>query len=260
MRTSLRDKINKGWPPVTAVLLMLIIWQLAVIFFEVEKWLLPGPIDIAREMVASFPRLMMHTWSTVRNCLVGFTVGAVCGIVTALAMHLYRPIKSTLAAVLVFTQNIPIIVLGPLLVVWFGFGLLPKVIIIALVCYFPIAVSMMNGLADPDHAMRNYMRMLGVSRLQMLFKLEIPHSLGHLFSGLKISATYSVMGAVISEWLGASKGIGYFMTLSSSAYRTDRVFASILVVVVLSLSLYALIGLIERLVLSWKPHSAKEEE
>ncbi len=252
--------VKRGWPPIAAILAMLIVWQLAVLFFEIEKWLLPGPIDIAREMAESFPRLMMHTTFTIRNCLIGFAVGACCGIVTALAMHLFRPLKSTLAAVLVFTQNIPIIVLGPLLVVWFGFGLLPKVVIIALVCYFPIAVSTMNGLADPDHAMKNYMRMLGASRSQLLFKLEIPHSLRHLFSGLKISATYSVMGAVISEWLGASRGIGYFMTLSSSAYRTDRVFASIVIIVALSLLFYAVIELIERAVIRWKPQIEREEE
>lgn len=252
--------VKKGWPPVTAVLLLLVLWQAAVIVFEVEKWLLPGPIDIIQEMTHSFPRLMMHTWSTVLNCLIGFAVGALCGVLTALAMHLYRPIKSTVAAVLVFTQNIPIIVLGPLLVVWFGFGLLPKIIVIALVCYFPIAVSMMNGLADPNPAMKNYMRMLGANRRQLLFKLEIPHSLRHLFSGLKISATYSVMGAVISEWLGASRGIGYFMMLSSSAYRTDRVFASIIVIVFISLLFYAIIELIERLVIRWNPRAQKEDE
>jgi ABC-type nitrate/sulfonate/bicarbonate transport system permease component len=252
--------VKKGWPPVTAVLLLLVLWQAAVFVFEVEKWLLPGPIDIIQEIARSYPRLITHTWSTVKICLVGFTVGMICGIATAIVMHLSRPLKAAFSAILIMTQNIPIIVLAPLLVVWFGFGLLPKIIVIALVCFFPIAVSMMQGLANVDHVLKNYMRMLGASRKQLLFKLEIPHSLRHLFSGLKISATYSVMGAVIAEWLGASQGLGYFMTLSSSAYRTDRVFASILVVIVLSLVFYACIGWIENRLIRWNPQVPKEDE
>lgn len=253
----IREWIKRGWPPILAVVLLLILWQSAVFVFKVEQWLLPGPLDIVRESVASFPRLRLHTWATLKICLTGFVFGVACGVVIAMLMHLYKPLKSSLAAVLVITQNIPIIVLAPLLVVWFGFGFLPKVIVIALVCFFPIAVSMMNGLAETDHALKSYMRMIGAGRRQLLFKLELPHSLPYLFSGLKISATYSVMGAVISEWLGASSGLGHFMTLSSSAYRTDRVFAAILIVIILSLSFYAIIGWIERAVIRWKPERSR---
>lgn len=251
---------KKGGLPVAAAVLLFAIWQVSVIVFDVEKWLLPAPSDIVMEGYQSWSRLLMHTWATLQICLVGFAAGAICGVSTAIAMHLFKPVKSTLAAILVITQNVPIIVLAPLLVVWFGFGLLPKVMVVSLVCYFPIAVSMMNGLFDPDHTIKSYMRMLGATRWQLLFKLEVPNSLPHLFSGLKISATYSVMGAVISEWLGASRGLGHFMKLSASAYRTDRVFAAVAIIIVLSIGFYALIGVVERAVIRWNPGRSKEEE
>jgi len=252
--------MKRGWPPVTVVVLLLLTWQTGVAVFQVESWLLPSPVEIIKEGYSSFPRLMMHTGATLKICIIGFTVGAACGIAAALLMHLSRPIKAGLAPMLIMTQNIPTIVLAPLLVVWFGFGLLPKIIVIALVCFFPIAVSMMNGLAETDYSMKSYMRMIGAGRWQLLLKLELPHSLPYLFSGLRISATYSVMGAVISEWLGASSGLGYYLTLSSSAYRTDRVFAGIFIIVLLSLLLYALIGVLEKAVIRWNPSREREDE
>jgi ABC-type nitrate/sulfonate/bicarbonate transport system permease component len=256
----LRIGFAKGWPPVLAIILLLITWQICVTVFQVEKWLLPSPLQIVQEGYAIAPRLWMHTWSTLKICVVGFAVGVTCGILIAMLMHLVKPIKVSLSAILITTQNIPTIVLAPLLVVWFGFGLLPKVIVIALVCFFPIAVSMLNGLAETNYAILNYMRMIGAKRHQLFLKLELPHALPYLFSGLKISATYSVMGAVISEWLGASQGLGHFMTLSSSAYRTDRVFAAIFIVVLLSLALFACIVLIERWVIRWNPGRGREDE
>lgn len=260
MKQRLAKWVKRAWPPLTTVMLLLAGWQLAVTFFQIEKWLLPSPLDIAKEGAASFSRLMMHTGATIQICLIGFAVGVSCGIVAALIMHLSRPVRLSLSAVIIMSQNIPTIVLAPLLVVWFGFGLLPKVIVIALVCFFPIAVSMLSGLNQTDEVMKNYMRMIGANRWQLLTKLELPHSLPYLYSGLRISATYSVMGAVISEWLGASKGLGYYMTLSSSAYRTDRVFAVIVIIIALSLLFYAVIGLLERLTIRWRPTAAKEEE
>lgn len=256
----LRAILKRGWPPIAAVILLLVIWQLAVVMLRVEKWLLPGPLDIVKEGAASFSRLMMHTGATIQICLIGFAVGVSFGFAVALLMHLFKPLRLGLSAYIVMSQNIPTIVLAPLLVVWFGFGLLPKVIVIALVCFFPIAVSMLNGLGQTDRTMKNYMRMIGASRWQLLRKLELPHSLPSLFSGLRISATYSVMGAVISEWLGASRGLGYYMTLSSSAYRTDRVFAVIFIIIALSIVFYGLIGLLEKVFIRWKTSAGKEEE
>lgn len=243
----------KFWPPAAAVAGLLAVWQAAVTIFGVEAWLLPSPLDILREAWRIAPRLMEHTWSTMRICAVGFAAGAACGVAVAIAVHLVRPVRLSVMPLLILTQNVPVIVLGPLLTVWFGFGLLPKVILVTLVCFFPIAVAMMQGLAHADPSMKNYLNIIGASKLQLLAKLELPASLPHLFAGLKISGTYSVMGAVIAEWLGASSGLGYFMKLSSSAFRADRVFAAVFIIVALSMAVYALIGWAQRLVIRWMP-------
>lgn len=147
----------------------------------------------------------------------------------------------------------PSIALGPLLIIWFGFGLLPKIVLITLVCFFPVAVAAMGGLAQSDRVMLNYMKMAGASNWQIFTKLELPGSLPSLFSGLKISATYAVMGAVVAEWIGADKGIGYYMLLQKASYRTDRMFVAIVIIVLLSLVLFALIALLERWLVRWKP-------
>jgi ABC-type nitrate/sulfonate/bicarbonate transport system permease component len=142
-------------------------------------------------------------------------------------------------------------------VIWFGFGLLPKMIVITLVCFFPITVAALDGFKQTSNELKHYMIMAGASNKQLFWKLELPYALPSLFSGLKISATYSVMGAVISEWLGAKDGIGVYMTLASSSFRTDRVFVAIFAIVALSLLFFSIIVLIERWLVRWQLKGAK---
>jgi len=245
----------KGWPPLIAVILLLAVWQGAVTAFRVEKWLLPGPVDVFREAAVNFPRLWMHTKATLMICLPGFAASVIGAAGLALLMHRFGWLKRAFAPLLVMSQNVPTIILAPLLAAWFGYGLFPKLVVVFLVCFFPICVSMLDGLKDADPAMKNYMRMIGASRGQLLFKLELPHALPFLFSGLKISATYSVLGAVIAEWVGSTKreGLMLFLNVTLSAFDLDRALTAILMIVAVSLAFYGLIGLIERLVIRWKP-------
>ena len=161
-------------------------------------------------------------------------------------------LREAIYPLLILSQNIPIIVLAPLLVIWFGFGITPKLLIITLVCFFPIAVAMIDGLKHTNPELIHYMKMAGASKKQIFTKLEFPHALPQMFSGLKISATYSVMGAVISEWLGANQGIGVYMTLASSSFRTDRVFVAILFIVLLCFIFFTMIIAAEKLLLKWR--------
>ncbi|MFD1137295.1 ABC transporter permease [Paenibacillus urinalis] len=239
-------------PPVAAVILFLAVWQIAVPLFHIEKWILPSPVDITREAAAQAASLTEHTWATVQLTLLGFGIGAAIGLLTAMVLHLVPFMKTALYPLLILSQNIPTIALAPLLMIWFGFGLLPKIIVITLVCFFPIAVSAMDGLMQTDRAMLSYMRMAGASKGQIFRKLEVPHALPSIFSGLKIAATYSVMGAVIAEWIGTDKGIGYYMMLQKSAYRTDRVFVAMAIIVLLSLLLFAIIAMLERALIRYK--------
>ncbi|WP_160035993.1 ABC transporter permease [Paenibacillus sp. An7] len=245
------------WPPLMAVILFLAVWQIAVPLFHIEKWILPSPADITKEAIAEAASLTQHTWATVQLTLLGFFIGTGVGLLTAMLLHLVPFLKSALYPLLILSQNIPTIALAPLLMIWFGFGLLPKIIVITLVCFFPVAVSTMDGLMQTDRGMMNYMRMAGASKAQIFRKLEVPHALPSVFSGVKIAATYSVMGAVIAEWIGTDRGIGYYMMLQKSAYRTDRVFVAMAIIVLLSLVLFAIIALLEKILIRWRGANMK---
>ncbi|MGN7359582.1 ABC transporter permease [Paenibacillus sp. SAF-054] len=244
---------SQVWPPVAAVLFFLIAWQLCTSLFHIEQWILPSPSDIAKQTTGGGKDLWGHVLATVRLTLEGFVIGTLVGLVIALILHMIPFLKSALYPLLILSQNIPTIALAPLLMIWFGFGLLPKLIVITLVCFFPVAVATMGGLKQTDRTMLNYMRMIGANKRQIFAKLELPHALPSIFSGIKIAATYSVMGAVIAEWIGADKGIGYYMMLQKAGYRTDRMFVAIMIIVALSLLMFGLIALLERWLVRWKP-------
>ncbi len=244
---------SQVWPPLAAVLFFLIAWQLCTSLFNIEQWILPSPSDIAKQTADGGGDLWGHVLATVRLTLEGFVIGTLVGLVIAFILHMVPFLKSALYPLLILSQNIPTIALAPLLIIWFGFGLLPKLIVITLVCFFPVAVATMGGLKQTDRTMLNYMRMIGANKRQIFAKLELPHALPSIFSGIKIAATYSVMGAVIAEWIGADKGIGYYMMLQKAGYRTDRMFVAILIIVALSLLMFGLIALLERWLVRWKP-------
>ncbi|WP_078409422.1 ABC transporter permease [Priestia abyssalis] len=245
-------RVLKRWRPIWILLLFFIVWEIAVKQAEVPEWLLPAPTKIFSEALAGWPHFYPDFFSTVKLALIGFAVGTGIGLLTAVLLHLLPFIRESVYPLLILSQNIPIIVLAPLLVVWFGFGLLPKMIVITLVCFFPIAVASLDGFRQTDPELKHYMMMAGASKRQLFLKLELPYALPSIFSGLKISATYSVMGAVISEWLGAKQGIGVYMTLASSSFRTDRVFVAILSIMALSLLFFAVILLAERWLVRWQ--------
>ncbi|WP_071461554.1 ABC transporter permease [Bacillus massilinigeriensis] len=244
--------ITKGWRPLLVLLLLFIIWETVATKFEIPNWLLPTPTKIFYEGFNGWSHFYPHLLSTTKLSLLGFSLGLSIGLLTAILLHLLPFFRDSIYPLLIISQNIPIIVLAPLLVIWFGFGLLPKVIVITLVCFFPITVAALDGFKQTPNELRHYMIMAGASNKQLFWKLELPYALPSLLSGLKISATYSVMGAVISEWLGAKVGIGVYMTLASSSFRTDRVFVAIFAIVTLSLLFFSIIVLIERWLVRWQ--------
>ena len=242
---------KKAGPPLLAVLLTLVLWQACTAVFEVEPWLLPSPADIWNETLETYPRLWTHTVSTLQIAVGGFAAGTACGLLLAVALHAVPKLREAVYPLIILSQNIPMIALAPLLVVWFGFGWLPKILIISLVCFFPVLVSALQGFAYTDAAMMQYMRMIGANRRQMFRMLEWPSCLPHLFSGLKVSATYSMMGAVVSEWLGAKRGLGMYIQMSQASFETARIFSAIAVIVALSLAFFYCIGLLEKRMVHW---------
>jgi len=243
----MKNLIYKGWRPVIAILVFIGLWEFATHYFSIEDWLLPAPSAIINEAQEVLPTFLPHFLATLKLSSTGFMIGTTIGLVVATLLHVMPRVRETFYPFLILSQNMPVIVLAPLLVIWFGFGTLPKLIIITLACFFPIAVSALGGFQQTNRELIYYMKMMGATKSQLFWKLELPYALPAVFSGLKIAATYSVMAAVVSEWLGAQKGIGVFMTLASSSFRTSRVFVAIVVAMALSLTFFALMVALEKI-------------
>lgn len=243
---------RRRWRPVVAILLFIVFWEVSVHLFSVEEWFLPAPSVILLELYDVWPVFYPQILATLSIAFVGFLIGSTVGLCVATIIHLFPKLKETFYPFIILSQNIPIIVLAPLLVIWFGFGTLPKFIIITLACFFPIAISTLSGLEHTSRELMYYMKMMGASKSQIFWKLQLPHAIPSIISGLKISATYSVMAAVVSEWLGAQKGIGVFMTIATSSYKTASVFVAIIITMLLSLVFFGMILLLEKGLSRWQ--------
>jgi len=218
---------------------------------HVPLWLLPAPTQIAEALWETRQLIWLHTLTTLVETTVGFALAVIFSLVTAGAMVLSPWLKRLLYPFLIISQTVPLIAVAPLLILWLGYGLLPKIVIVIIVCFFPITISLIEGLELTDPDILNLLRSMGASRWQIFYIVRWPHALPSLFAGLKIAATYSVMGAVIGEWLGSSSGLGVYLTRSSHSFLTDRVFAAIFTITALSFLYYALISGFARIALPW---------
>ncbi|SOC39731.1 ABC transporter permease [Ureibacillus acetophenoni] len=247
---------QRGGKSFLFLLFLFILWEVLVRLTETPKWLLPAPSDVLKEATVGFDTFSGHIFPTISLALIGLVIGSSVGLIIAIILYRLPKVNELFYPLLILSQNIPTIVLAPLLIIWFGFGMLPKLIVISLVCFFPIVVASMDGFRQTAPELKHYMQMVGASRRQIFWKLEFPHSLPSIFSGLKIAATYSVMGAVISEWLGAKAGVGVYMTLAQSSFRIDRVFLAIFFIMLLSVILFGVIRLIEKLLVKGRNEGA----
>ncbi|CAH1218399.1 Riboflavin transport system permease protein RibX [Paenibacillus plantiphilus] len=253
------NKLLKLWPPLAVLAIVVLGWQAAVVLFGTKEYVLPSPLVIASTVMKEAPRLLEHTSATLGITLLGFIFGAAAGFLLAALLHLIPGAKAGFYPLLVLTQNVPVMALGPLLVIWFGFGLMPKIILLTIVCFFPISVAMLTGLTKSDPKLLSYMRMIGASKSQLFWRLELPHAIPYLFSGLKIAASYSVISAIYAETIGGSEGLGVYMRLSMRGWQTANMFAAIAVVITLSLVLFGIIFALERLFLRGTARSSKGE-
>lgn len=233
------------------LLLLLGVWEFAVQLTGVEPWLLPGPTLIARALWDARALLVHHGLQTIKETLMGLAISVITGVAIATLVDRSQWLRKAIYPLLVVSQTIPIIAVAPLLIIWFGYGILPKVMVVALVCFFPIAINLADGFRLVDRDMIRLLASMGASSSRIFTMVKLPAALPFFFSGLRIAGTYSVMGAVIGEWLGASRGLGIFMTRASQSYLTDRVFATILVISFLSLVIFLLIEGLARLAMPW---------
>lgn len=251
--------IQEYLPPALLIVLFLAVWQCATWLWRIEAYLLPSPWRIVQAGVQARGLLSDHIQQTLRETLLGFAAALVSGLLLALAIDLSSFLRRALYPLLVVTQTVPIMAIAPLLVIWLGYTIWPKVIVVALVCFFPVVVTTADGLRSADPELLALLQAMGASRKQVFLKVRVPGALPSVFSGIKIAITYSVIGAIIGEWVGASKGLGVFMLRASNSFRTDWVFVAIAISSLLSILLFLAVAVIERLALPWYYTSARAE-
>ena len=234
-------------------------WEAAVRLMDVERWLLPPPTAIGAELVASRGLLLSHTWVTLGEVLLGFALAVVIGVAIAGVIAYSRLVERAVYPFVIASQTVPVIVIAPLLLIWIGYGIWPKVIVVVLLSFFPIVVNTVDGLKSADPDLLRMMRTLGANRWQLFAKVQAPSCLPFLFSGLRVAIALSVIGAVVGEWVGASAGLGYLMTRSAPQFLTDRVFASMFILAVMGVTLFLLVVLAERYAVPWHIRGRRDE-
>jgi len=244
--------------PLALIALLLGIWQLAASTgaiadaLSLEDFLVPSPTEIASSLWDSRSLLAENAWVTLREILLGIFFALVVGAGFAILMHRWQLLRDAAYPLIVASQTIPIVVISPILLVWFGYGVTPKIVIIALICFFPITVNVLDGLRSVDPDAVKLMRSLDASRWQRFWRVEAPAALPNLFTGLKIAVVLSPISAVFAEWVGSSSGLGHLIQSDTANYQVARQFASVVVLSAMALALIGLTALAERRVVRWR--------
>lgn len=258
MAKKLQSITNKS-APVIALAVIVFIWYICCDKEVVPAYMLPSPRDVFTAFFDNFTVMMQQAAVTLQEACYGLLIGVALAFITATLMDRFNFLYKALYPILVITQTIPTIAIAPLLVLWMGFGMAPKITLVVITTFFPIAIGLLDGYRSVDKDAVNLMRAMGANRLQIFRYVKLPNATGSFFSGLRISASYAVVGAVVSEWLGGFEGLGVYMTRVKKAYAFDRMFAVIVFISVISLLLMALVGLLQRLAMPWEAESKRKD-
>ena len=235
---------------VALIVILLVLWQAAIHLFNVPDYLLPAPTEIVSAL-GDWSILGGATWVTLQEVIYGFAIALVAGVVIAVALHASPLLRRAIYPLLIGSQTVPIIVIGPILVVVLGYNILPKLIIVALICFFPIVVNTLDGLGSVSEDYVLMMRTLDASRLAIFRRVEFPACLPMMFTGIRIAVTYAAIGAVVGEWAGSTNGLGYVMLEAEPNLQIARIFAVIVILTGISIVLFTLVSIVQRLVIPW---------
>ena len=238
-------------PPLIALALLAVSWEAGVRVFDVPDYILPPPSDVWTAFGDVRPLLGEHIRSTITEAFGGLVLGAFAGVALAGLLWMSSLIRRTLFPLIVISQSVPIIVIAPLLVLWFGFGLFPKVLVVALATFFPVVVATVQGLAGADRNTLDLFKTMGASRWHTARFVLVPSAAPPFFAGLRIAASYAVVYAVVAEWIGSQSGLGILLTRAQASFRADRVLVAVVCIALLSLALVGLVNLIARLAMPW---------
>ena len=252
------DGVWKWVLPALFLLTLVGLWQVAAStglladLFGLEDFLVPSPAEIGQALWENRSLLAENAWVTLREILLGFACALVAGVAFAVAMHFSGFVLRSTYPLVVASQTIPIVAIAPILVIWFGFGIVPKVLVVALVCFFPITVATLNGLSSLDPEARKLLRTLYASRWQVFRRLSVPTALPYLFTGIKISIVFAPIGALFGEWVGSSSGLGHQILQDNAQLETARLFAAVTILSAIGLALFGIVALVERRVVTWR--------
>lgn len=247
-------------PPLVVIGLAVVLWEVIALVSGLPPFVLPSPLRVALAGWETRALLGEAIATTMLETGLGLAAALLFGVALAAAMDLSTFLRRALYPILVASQTVQILAIAPLLIIWFGFGLLPKVIIVVLVCFFPLAVSTADGLASADPDLISLLRAMGASRGQIWRVVRLPSALPAFFSGLRVAVTYSIVGATIGEWVGGSAGLGLYMLRSKNALATDQVFVAIVITTLLSIGLFVLVYVVERAALPWYYSAQRAEQ
>jgi len=251
--------LRRNTPSVTAVTLLLIIWQAVCSVGLVPGYMLPSPIEVAQAFFGELALLWENALVTLQEAMIGLVFGVAVGFTVAVLMDAFDVLYKAFYPLLVITQTVPSVAIAPLLVLWFGYEMTPKIILIVISTFFPVTVGLLDGFRSADKDAIGLLRSMGANRLQVFFHIKFPSALPQLFSGLRIAAAYSVVGAVISEWLGGFGGLGVYMTRVKKAFAFDKMFAVIFLISGISLALMALVEFAEKKAMPYRYLDNKKE-
>ena len=244
--------VRRIWPSVLLLALIILAWQGIASLHSIDNLTLASPVETWHALVDDRSLLFDEAGTTALEIVLGLAISIALGVTLAVSMHLVGWLRDAAYPLLLASQAIPIVVLAPLFILAFGYGIGPKLAIIALICFFPIVVVMLDGLRSVDPDLLKLMRLLGASRLTMLWKAELPASLPFLFSGLRLAAVFSVIGAVFGEWAGADHGLGRLVLLANNQLQTPRVYAGVVLLTLMAIALFAFVSLVERVAIPWR--------
>ena len=252
------QSITNKTAPVIAVGVIILIWFLFCDSEIVPAYMLPSPVDVVKAFVDNFDIMMKQAAVTLQETFYGLAIGISIAFVIASLMDRFNWLYKALYPVLVVTQTIPTIAIAPLLVLWMGFGMAPKITLVVITTFFPIAIGLLNGFGSVDTDAVNLMRAMGANRLKIFRYVKLPNAIPSFFSGLRVSSAYAVVGAVVSEWLGGFEGLGVYMTRVKKAYAFDKMFAVIVFIAAISLVLMGIVTLMEKAAMPWNKTERKD--
>jgi ABC-type nitrate/sulfonate/bicarbonate transport system permease component len=244
--------------PVLVLAALVGAWQIAASTgviadaLNLEPFLVPSPAEIATALWENRALLAENAWVTLQEILLGFLCALVAGLGFAFLLHVSETLRHATYPLLIASQTIPVVVIAPILIVWFGFGIGPKLVVVALIAFFPIAINTLDGLRSVDPEATKMMRTLDASRWQILQRVEAPTALPYIFSGAKIAVSVAVIGAVFGEWVSAEAGLGRLILQDNAHLETAREFAAVVVLSAIAIGLFGLLSLVERRIVNWR--------